>query len=41
MGNPLVSDPKYIDEETLLENKKLVPRLQIYMMAKRKKLLFH
>jgi 23S rRNA-/tRNA-specific pseudouridylate synthase len=30
VGNPLVSDPKYIDKETLLENKKLVPRLFLH-----------
>jgi hypothetical protein len=30
MGNPLVSDPKYIDEKTLLENKQLVPRLFLH-----------
>ena len=30
MGNPLVSDPKYIDEKTLLENKQLVLRLFLH-----------
>ena len=30
IGNPLVSDPKYLDKKTLLENRKLVPRLFLH-----------
>ena len=30
IGNPLVSDSQYLDKKTLLENKKLVPRLFLH-----------